>query len=63
MAFTYLFGFDRTLMQQLMIGGLSLMIGLVLFLVIALDYPFRGSIAVEPEAFRALLETFSAIGG
>lgn len=62
-AFTYLFGFDQTLMQELMIGGLSLLIGLVLFLIIALDYPFRGSIYVQPEAFRALLETFSAIGG
>lgn len=62
-AFTYLFGFDQTLMQELMIGGLSLLIGLVLFLVIALDYPFRGSIYVPPEAFRALFETFNAIGG
>jgi hypothetical protein len=60
-AFTYLFGFDRTLMQVLMIGGLSFLIGLVLFLILALDYPFRGSIAVEPEAFRALLDTFAAI--
>ncbi|MBV9720256.1 MAG: DUF4239 domain-containing protein [Candidatus Eremiobacteraeota bacterium] len=56
-AFTYLFGFDQTLMQQLMIGGLSFLIGLVLFLIVALDYPFRGSIAVGPEAFRALLST------
>lgn len=60
-AFTYLFGFDATLMQELMIGGLSFLIGLVLFLIMALDYPFRGSIAVAPEAFRALLETFNAI--
>jgi glucan phosphoethanolaminetransferase (alkaline phosphatase superfamily) len=61
-AFTYLFGFDRTIMQQLMIGGLSLMVGLVLFLVVAMDYPYRGSIAVEPEAFRALLENLRSIG-
>ncbi len=61
-AFTYLFGFDRTIMQQLMIGGLALMIGLVLFLVMALDYPYRGSVAVEPEAFRALLESLRSIG-
>ncbi len=51
--FTYLFGFDQTSMQQLMIGGLSFLIGLVLFLIVALDYPFRGSIAVQPEAFRS----------
>lgn len=58
-AFTYLFGFDQTLMQELMIGGLSFLIGLMLFLIVALDYPFRGSIAVTPEAFRALLEAIS----
>ncbi len=61
-AFTYFFGFDRAIMQQLMIGALSLMIGLVLFLVLSLDFPYRGSIAVEPEAFRSLIETFKAIG-
>lgn len=59
--FTYLFGFDDTSMQQLMIGGLSLMIGIVLFLVMALDFPFRGSIAVSPEAFRQLLESWNAM--
>lgn len=56
-AFTYLFGFDRTLMQLLMVGGLAFLIGLVLFLVLALDYPYRGSISVGPEAFRALLDS------
>ena len=61
-AFTYLFGFERTVMQQLMIGGLSLTIGLVLFLTIALDYPFRGSIAVGPEAFRSLLADWETPG-
>ncbi len=58
-AYTYFFSFERPFMQQLMIGGLSLMIGLVLFLVIALDFPFRGSIAVGPEAFRALLDSWN----
>lgn len=61
-AFTYFFGFDRTIMQQLMIGSLSLMIGLVLFLVMALDFPYRGSISVEPDAFRALLDSLTFIG-
>lgn len=61
-AFTYLFGFDRTIMQALMVGGLSFMIALVLFLVVALDYPFRGSIAVGPDAFQSLLESLKTIG-
>jgi hypothetical protein len=60
-AFTYLFGWDATVMQQLMIGGLSLMIGLVIFLVMALDFPFRGSIAVGPDAFESLLRTLNAL--
>lgn len=58
--FTYLFGFERTVMQLLMIGGLSLAIGLVLFLTVGLDYPFRGSIHVGPDAFRTLLEYWKA---
>ena len=61
-AYTYLFGFDRTVMQQLMIGGLSLVVGLVLFLVMALDYPYRGSISVEPNAFNSLLRSLDRIG-
>lgn len=60
--FTYLFGFRHTVMQQLMIGSLGCLIGLVLFLAVALDYPYRGSIAVQPEAFRQAIETFSVIG-
>lgn len=61
-AFTYLFGFEQTLMQELMIGGLSFLIAIVLFLILALDYPFRGSITVAPDAFRSALEAFNVLG-
>lgn len=60
--FTYLFGFQRTIMQGAMVGSLSLLIGLVIFLVIALDFPYRGSIDVQPEAFRAALDNYNIIG-
>jgi Protein of unknown function (DUF4239) len=60
--FTYLFGFHRTVMQAAMVGSLSLLVGLVIFLVIALDFPYRGSISVQPEAFRAALDNFNIIG-
>ncbi len=60
--FTYLFGFRHSIMQHLMIGSLGLLIGLVLFLAVALDYPYRGSISVSPEAFVNARETFDAIG-
>jgi Protein of unknown function (DUF4239) len=60
--FTYLFGFHHDVMQGVMVGSLSLLIGLVIFLTVALDYPYRGSIAVQPAAFRAALENYDIIG-
>ncbi|HVA32555.1 MAG TPA: DUF4239 domain-containing protein, partial [Candidatus Baltobacteraceae bacterium] len=60
-AFTYLFGFKQTLMQQLMIGSLSLLVGLILFLTVALDFPFRGDLRVGPDAFENALRVFSYI--
>lgn len=60
--FTYLFGFRHTIMQHLMIGSLGILIGLVLFLTVALDYPFRGGISVGPDAFHAARAEFDAIG-
>ena len=61
-AFTYLFGFRRNIMQALMTGALGLLIGLVLFLTVALNYPYRGSISVEPDAFHNALKTYDSIG-
>lgn len=59
--FTFLFGFKQTVMQQLMIGSLAILIGLVLFLIVALDFPFRGGLTVGPEAFENALQVFQAI--
>lgn len=61
-AFTFFLGFKEPIIQQLMIGSLALVIGLVLFLTIALDYPFRGGITVGPDAFRAAVASFRAMG-
>ena len=60
-AFTYLFGFRQTVMQTAMIGTLALLIGLVIFLTMSLDYPFRGAISVGPEAFERALTVFDQI--
>lgn len=60
--FTFLFGFKHTAMQQIMTGSLGLLISLVLFLVVALNYPYRGTISVQPDAFHVALRTFDAIG-
>lgn len=61
-AFTFLFGFKHDVMQVLMTGSLALLIGLVLFLTVALNYPYRGSISVQPEAFHAAIREFTSIG-
>jgi len=60
-AFTYMFGFRQTVMQTAMIGTLALLIGLVIFLTMSLDYPFRGAVRVGPEAFERALTVFSQI--
>lgn len=61
-AFTFLFGFKHDVMQLLMTGSLALLIGLVLFLTVALNYPYRGGISVQPEAFHAAMREFNGIG-
>jgi hypothetical protein len=60
--FTYLFGFRQEAMRYVMTGSLGVLIGLVLFLTVSLDYPFRGAITVPPDAFERALDTFRAIG-
>ena len=60
-SFTYLFGFRRTVMQTAMVGTLAFLIGLVIFLTICLDYPFRGAVYVAPEAFERALHVFGQI--
>jgi hypothetical protein len=60
--FTSLFGFRRDVMQFVMIGALALLIGLVLFLAIALNYPYRGAVTIDPKAFHTALRTFDALG-
>lgn len=59
--FTYLFGFRESAMQSAMVGTLALLIGLVIFLTMSLDYPFRGAVHVGPEAFERALTTFNTI--
>ena len=49
---TWLFSIDR-LGAHLAVGGiLSLLTGLVIFLIAAMDHPYRGGISVSPEAFE-----------
>ena len=56
--FTYLFGLDNTLVHKLMVAALALVISSVLFSIGLLEYPFSGSVRVDPEAFELVLNRF-----
>src|SRR5215203_1854882 len=58
--FTYLFGLESTTVHVLMVASLTLIIALVLFTVAALDYPFKGDIHIDPNAFEQVLGRFES---
>ncbi len=60
--FTYLFAYRNPWSLIAIIGLLSFSLSLVLYLIAAVDYPFRGEVRVEPEAFVHALHVFRAIG-
>ncbi|HTU70546.1 MAG TPA: hypothetical protein VMF11_09530 [Candidatus Baltobacteraceae bacterium] len=60
-AFTSLFGFRQSAMQTAMLGALALLIGMVIFLTMSLDFPFRGAVRVEPHAFERAQRVFDQV--
>jgi hypothetical protein len=56
--FTYLFGLESTWAHRLMVLTLAAVIGLVLFTVGAMEYPFSGDARIGPGAFELILERF-----
>jgi len=54
-AFTYLFGVERFKAQAIIVGALAGTIGLVLFLILALDLPFTGDVGVGPTAMEDVI--------
>ena len=57
-SFTYLFGLESTWAHRLMVMILAAVIGLVLFTVGAMEYPFSGGARIGPGAFELILERF-----
>ena len=62
--FTYLFGLKNTWSHRLMVAAVAGLIGLVLFTIGTLEYPFSGGTRIGPEAFELVLNRFetSALG-
>jgi hypothetical protein len=56
--FTYLFGLQNTWAHRLMVVTLAAVIGLVLFTIGALEYPFSGGARIGTGAFDLILERF-----
>jgi hypothetical protein len=54
--FTYFFGIKNFRAQALMVTALTTMIGLIMFLILAIDYPFSGTVTIAPEAFEQVKE-------
>lgn len=59
-AFGYLFGVEHFRAQLFMTAAVASAVALQLFLIIELDYPFRGSIAVPPGAYIDVQRQFAA---
>ena len=38
-------------------GSLALFLGVVIFMIAALDHPFRGEVSIEPDAIQQVYET------
>lgn len=51
-AYCYFFGVEQPTAQVILVGLLTLMICLDLFLIAALDLPFTGVLVVKPDAFE-----------
>ena len=49
--FTYLFGFGNFRMHLAMTGSVAASLALVVVLIVALDWPFRGEVSVTSEAY------------
>jgi Ca2+/Na+ antiporter len=60
--FAYFFAYSNRLAIVAIVGMLAFMLGLVLYLIAAVDYPFRGQIHVGAEAFHNALHHFERIG-
>lgn len=54
-SFTFFFGAENGKAQIIMVVFLALTISLILFTILALDFPFAGGVSIPPEIFERLL--------
>lgn len=59
-AFTYLFGFESFRLHITMTGAVAASLALVVVLIVALDWPFRGEVSVSPDAYENVEHSWQA---
>jgi len=57
--YTYFFGFESFALHMAMTATIAVTLGLVVVLIIALDWPFRGQISVAPDPFIMTQQSWS----
>jgi hypothetical protein len=59
-SFTFLFGTRNLKMHLVITAMVAASLAVVIVLIVALDYPFRGALSVSNEAFRAVNDNMQA---
>lgn len=60
-AFTFLFGMDSFKMHLTMVTMVAASIGLVVVLIIAFDYPFRGEVQIKADAIEQVKQNLEVV--
>lgn len=58
--FPLFLGTENFLPQVIMVSLLAALIGLILFTIMVLEYPFSGEVCVTPDAFKVILRNLAA---
>jgi len=59
--YAFLFSYRHARMRTVEVGLLAGIIGLVIFLTMVMDYPFRGAVSVHPEAYEHAMQSYAQI--
>jgi Protein of unknown function (DUF4239) len=60
--FTYFFGMESFVMHALMTTAVAVTLALIIVLILAFDYPFRGEVQVTPDGFRNVQHNMETAG-
>ncbi len=57
-ALSFFFRIRDARFQYILVGGLSSFLAMVLFVIVALDHPFRGVMSISPESYELIRDQF-----